>query len=578
MRKEERYKILKKIQTNGLELKNYRHYSDDFDIVIAAVKQNGMALQFAHPTLKNDPKIATDAIKQNINAAQYINPSLHYDTSFIIDVLGSKPAFYRQLHANMKKEKSIAERFVRAKKNDSTEVLYAVGYCGHSLKYASAPLQDNETIALAAITNDRSAYFSTSLRLKEKKELIYLTVEQHPEILAAAPDAIKNDIEIIQHALTHKRDPLRYVSADSDHIWNDRETMTLAALNIDIKNNYLSARFRSDESFMRILVTHNPWALEYATDELKNNRSVVNNAVKGEGNALRFAGPEVKNNKETVTLAFSQNIHAMQYAHDDLIEDKAFALQAVQHDGRLIRYFSQEIKENTDIARAAIENNGRAIIYIARAFQDNPEWVLEAGKTYLQTYKTKVYGRLRKREDDRFKFSLFQLKFAVCGFSANRQSTQYQTYLTQALSRGKNLAAVDFYSILLINSSFKLAPHLNQKDNLFSYLNRIISHLVFRRTDNQGDWAIATSLLQNYLAAKDIVTLLQTHKNLTVNDNRRSLKKRRHSLSSKFTTPTNKAAFQITSNAVVETQRVKRVRSSKDDYHQQSPMSCSLSL
>jgi hypothetical protein len=578
MRDDTYNEILKKVQTNGLELENCRHYSNDFDIVVAAVKQNGMALQFAHPTLKNDPKIATYAVKQNINSAQYIDPSLHYDESFIMDVLRSKPAFYRRLPADMKKKKSIAERFVRTKQDDYTEVLYAVNYCGRALKYASATLRDNETIALAAITNDRSAYFSISLRLKEKKELIYLAVEQHPEILAAVPDAIKNDIEIVQHALKHKRDPLRYVSADSHHIWNDRETMTLAALNIDMKIDYLSARFRADEIFMRVLVAHNPWALDYATDELKNNASVVNIAVKCEGNALRLAGPDVKNNKKTVTLAFTQNIHSMRYAHDDLAEDQAFALQAVQHNGRLIRYFSQEIKENSDIACAAIENNGRAIIYIARAFQDNPEWVLEAGKTYLQTYKTKVYGRLRKREDDRFKFSLFQLKFAVCGFLANRQSTQYQTYLTQELSRGKNLAAADFYSILLKNSYFKLAPHLNQNDNLFNYLNRIISNLVFRRTKKQGDWERATLLLQNYLAATDIVTLLQTHKNPVVIGNEPSLKNRREPLKSKSTRSTTNDVLQMIPEVKIKTQHNKRSRESKNDHPEESHKHYKLTL
>jgi len=70
-------------------------------------------------------------------------------------------------------------------------------------------------------------------------------------------------------------------------------------------------------------------ALEYASDELKNNKEVALIALGNDGEALEFASDELKNNKEIVLAAVHQNGIALPSASDGLINDPSVVGEAV---------------------------------------------------------------------------------------------------------------------------------------------------------------------------------------------------------------------------------------------------------
>lgn len=57
--------ILKKIQRKGKLLSKYQQYEDNDVMVNAAIKNNGLALEFASQRLRNDKDIILTAVKQN---------------------------------------------------------------------------------------------------------------------------------------------------------------------------------------------------------------------------------------------------------------------------------------------------------------------------------------------------------------------------------------------------------------------------------------------------------------------------------------------------------------------------------
>ena len=58
--------------------------------------------------------------------------------------------------------------------------------------------------------------------------------------------------------------------------------------------------------------------MQYASDELKNDKNIVMEAVKQYGGALYFASDELKNDKSIVMEAVKQDGSALDFASDEL--------------------------------------------------------------------------------------------------------------------------------------------------------------------------------------------------------------------------------------------------------------------
>jgi len=58
----------------------------DRRIVLEAVKQNGLALQYADESLKRDKEVVIEAVKQNGSALKYVDQYVRGDYQFMIDL------------------------------------------------------------------------------------------------------------------------------------------------------------------------------------------------------------------------------------------------------------------------------------------------------------------------------------------------------------------------------------------------------------------------------------------------------------------------------------------------------------
>ncbi|WP_068468269.1 DUF4116 domain-containing protein [Candidatus Protochlamydia phocaeensis] len=69
-----------------------------------------------------------------------------------------------------------------------------------------------------------------------------------------------------------------------------------------------------------------PFALQQASDHLKNSIFIVDAAVERDGLALEFAGPNAKDHSDTVLKAVRQNPLALPHASDRLRNNAAIVL------------------------------------------------------------------------------------------------------------------------------------------------------------------------------------------------------------------------------------------------------------
>lgn len=75
-----REKTVRDVSMNGMQLKDVgKGLQNDFEAVMAAVKNDGMALQFASDRLKNNKVIVLEAVRQNRNSFQFVGFSLQND-------------------------------------------------------------------------------------------------------------------------------------------------------------------------------------------------------------------------------------------------------------------------------------------------------------------------------------------------------------------------------------------------------------------------------------------------------------------------------------------------------------------
>lgn len=70
-----------------------------------------------------------------------------------------------------------------------------------------------------------------------------------------------------------------------------------------------------------VAVQNDGTALQFASDELRNDKDIVLNAVKQNGSSLKLASERLQNDKDIVMTAVQQNRYALMYASKELQED-----------------------------------------------------------------------------------------------------------------------------------------------------------------------------------------------------------------------------------------------------------------
>jgi hypothetical protein len=111
--------------------------------VIAAVRQNGLALQYASPKLQNNQSVVKTAVSQNGLALQYASPSQQADSKIAMTAV---------------KQDGMALQYVSSRlANSKSIVMAAVRNNGMALEYASPDMRTEEEVVTTATLRDPNA-------------------------------------------------------------------------------------------------------------------------------------------------------------------------------------------------------------------------------------------------------------------------------------------------------------------------------------------------------------------------------------------------------------------------------------
>jgi len=134
--------------------------------VLAAVAQNGHALDYASEELKADMEVVLAAIAQNGCALDYASKELKGDKEFVLAAVAQNGCALAYASKELKADKEV--------------VLAAVAQNGYALMYASKELKGDKEVVLAAVAqNGRALHYPSAVLQahRDRKERISLRME-----------------------------------------------------------------------------------------------------------------------------------------------------------------------------------------------------------------------------------------------------------------------------------------------------------------------------------------------------------------------------------------------------------------
>ncbi|MGZ3732343.1 MAG: DUF4116 domain-containing protein, partial [Parachlamydiaceae bacterium] len=165
----------------------------------------------------------------------------------------------------------------------------------------------------------------------------------------------------------------------SEELKNDKEFMLAAVQRYGSALQYASEELKSDKEFMLAVVERNGSAfLQYASEKLKSDKEFMLAAVQRYGSAIEYASEKLKSDKEFMLAAVQRYGSAIEYASEELKSDRDFVLAAAVQSRLALRYASEELKSDREIVLVALEQSGLALEYASEELKSDREIVLVA--------------------------------------------------------------------------------------------------------------------------------------------------------------------------------------------------------
>ena len=238
----------------------------DKEVVLAAVKKHGYALEYASDELKADKEVVLAAVKNHGSSLKYASDEL---------------------------------------KADKEVILTAVKNYGYALEYASDELKADKEVVLEAVKNDGHALKYASDELKADKEVVLAAVKNYGHALDYASDGLKADKEVVLAAVKKSGYSLKYAS---DELKADKEVVLAAVKNDGHALDYASDELKADKEVVLAAVKNHEDALDYASDELKADEDVVLAAAKTSEEALEAEREKEKYHEQVREAVVNGNL------------------------------------------------------------------------------------------------------------------------------------------------------------------------------------------------------------------------------------------------------------------------------
>jgi len=209
-----------------------------------------------------------------------------------------------------------------------------------------------------SITTDSLLYFAkqqekNEILIEQYRKIVFAYVEKYPANYRSLPTELKEDKEILMHALsaiTNYEIPIKDFIPEK--YCDNEQIMLLAILRNSRFFEQLSDRLKSDTNFMLAVPTFHRETIKYVpthllddeyfvtnqvnalcfvfgsvSERLRDNKELMLCAVKQYGENLRHASLRLQGDEQVVYAAVKQTPRAWSYADKEKIQDKYDTVQ-----------------------------------------------------------------------------------------------------------------------------------------------------------------------------------------------------------------------------------------------------------
>lgn len=325
------------VQQNGLALQWVEFYTSNYKIIVEqAVKQNGLALQHANHMKHVNPyadviEIVETALKQNGMALEYANRDTETGPY-------GRPRYRYALVAV--EQNGLALQFL------------------NMISARTFPPGDLQRIFRTALGQNGLALKYVPEKMR-KYELVLRAVQQNGLALEYVPNQLRAEYALVKTAVHQNGLALKFVNIDAIQ---DREKWT-AIIRTAVQQNGLALQYVSKE-----------YQQEYPTSQLY--------AVQQNGLALQHVNMDTLDvaanfiKKKVVTSALEQNGLALEYAPVLMQKDPEFVRIAVMQNGEALKFASSDLQKDEELVKIA-----NAIIFCTNLTSRDGK--IEKGEMYM---------------------------------------------------------------------------------------------------------------------------------------------------------------------------------------------------
>jgi hypothetical protein len=391
------------VSLNGFFLKTLgkeHKFQKDRKIILTAVKENSLSIEYVSEELKKDKEVVLTAIKYSYGfefdkLVNLIHKSLLKNEVFITEANKIDPRF--ELQSIFRKSiRSIEERYAL---NDRNLLLELVKINGFNLQYAWPKEARYEIL-----------YASFELSAPEFSKWVEEIIKNQP--LLSDREILLNAALSFQYGVTYYGN-LEIISSDKEILFaaavsdkhalenatkslkSDRELIYFSALIHEGALQFAEQDLKKDKEFLKELLLIDPGSMEFVDETIKCDKEFILNVIpeKNYWNSyyvLKHIPDNLKNDADFIFQAFMhcggtalEIMDAKLFFNDDL------AIQVLKVSPTCAIKFFNKFRSDKELAKTLIKNDTYLYYDIDDKISNDPEILLSAGKLDMldETYK-----------------------------------------------------------------------------------------------------------------------------------------------------------------------------------------------
>jgi len=349
----------------------------DKTLVMTAVNQNGLSVQYAHPDLRDDVDVMMRAVQKDGLALAYASDRLKDNAGIVRAAIRSNPDALK--YASKKLQ------------DDKTTVLMAVGNAGkdyrgnNSFRYVSSRFQNDKSVVLAAIRQSGSVLKYVNDSLKNDPQIIQVIIKSKSRELQLAGDQIRNNkYFILKEVQKNPKNCGGIVDLASDQLKADRDFVLRVFQTKGCTRAFskLPAKLRKDKALAKIAIRQDGYFyLDLFDPSFNDDWSIIKLAPKGSQFPYQKFSKRLRKDKEIFkTVLAIQKSGVFRYADASIRDNKALALMALKVHGYDLQYVSTRLKKDYQVVKTAVSYASEALKHADKSMQNNKEIVMLAVK------------------------------------------------------------------------------------------------------------------------------------------------------------------------------------------------------